>query len=105
MRLMGCTFVDFVLQREKTLSTCSLDLSARQGGLLADLCQLGSFLHYFVKHVGGKGVHNLHALLGNAHIWMDLLQHPAQPQHSTASVLQIIVLVFSLPCLELPTSG
>lgn len=58
-------------------STCSLDVSAREGGPLVDLSELGGFLHDAVKHVSGKGVHDLHALLGNAHIRVHLLQHPA----------------------------
>lgn len=49
--------------RRIQLFTCSLDFPAGHGDLLADLCQLRSFLHNAVKHVGGKGVHDLHALL------------------------------------------
>lgn len=56
--------------------TCSLNFSAGQGGFIADAAQPGSFDHDAVKHVHSKGLHHLHALLGNAHIWMHLLQHP-----------------------------
>jgi len=60
--------------------TCSLYFPTGQGGLVADATQLGSLNHDAVKHVHSKGLHDLHALLGNANIWVNFFQYSALAQ-------------------------
>ena len=63
--------------------TCSLDLAAGQGSFVGDAAQPGGLHHDAVKHVHSKGLHHLHALLGDANIWMHLFQNPeTAPLHS-----------------------
>lgn len=57
--------------------TCSLYFPAGQSGLAADAAQPGGFNHDAVEHVHSKGLHHLHALLGDPHIWMHLFQDSA----------------------------
>lgn len=60
--------------------TCSLNLSAGQRGFAADPAKPGGLKHDAVKHVHSKGLHHLHALLGDAHIWVHLFQHSEATQ-------------------------
>ena len=64
-------------------TTCSLDLTAGQGSFVGDAAQPGGLHHDAVKHVHSKGLHDLHALLGDANIRVHLFQNPeTAPLHS-----------------------
>ena len=63
--------------------TCSLDLTAGECCLVTDATQPGGLYHDAIKHVHCKCLHNLHALLGYAHIRVNLLEHPVQHGHQS----------------------
>ena len=71
----------------RSIHTCSLDLSAGEGCLVTNPAQSGGLCRNALKHVHCKSLHNLHALLGYAHIWVHLFEHPVQHGH------QLIILL------------
>ena len=52
-----------------------LDLTGGQGGLLVVAHQLGGLPNHLVKDVIHEGVHDHHALLGDASLGVNLLEH------------------------------
>lgn len=52
----------------------SLDLARRDGVLLVVPSQSRGFAGQPFKHVVDKRVHDLHRLVGDARLWMDVLQ-------------------------------
>lgn len=73
MHEAGTTHVEAGMRHEPT---CSLDLTAGQGSFVGDAAQPRGLHHDAVKHVHSKGLHHLHALLGDANIRVHLFQNP-----------------------------
>ena len=58
----------------KDQSNGGLNLARRKGGLLSVLGKLGRFGGDALKDVSDEGVHDHHRLLGDARVWVHLLQ-------------------------------
>ena len=59
----------------KEKSHCSLNLAGRKGRLLCVSRQAGSFQSKSLKDIVNEGVEDGHSLLGDASVWVHLLQN------------------------------